>query len=372
VGIDLSPASLIRRTPGTGRLVSEQSLALLKLEVPWQWVPVLESKNNPLFEAVEALHPIFISSPRHSVRTFFQLGQAWAKAGCDLGFCTANFVPLTGPPVMTNFYDATIYEHARTWIQTKRLLNLALIRALSYQAIVRSRLLLVNSEYSANKLRALFPRYAAKFVANQCGFIPPPSPAPEFKPAWAEQIKKPFFLYVGVFSENKNQWRLLQAWGDLQQQQPDLPALVLAGPCAEDYRTARIEPLLQALPRPGEVLVLGAIPEADLTWAYQKALVYIQPSISEGFNLCVLEAMHHRRPVLCANTTSHPEACGDAALFFDPFSLSAMKEAIRQAIGCSEMREQLVQKGTRHVVNFTWKANAERARAALNRVLETL
>ena len=43
--------------------------------------------------------------------------------------------------------------------------------------------------------------------------------------------------------------------------------------------------------------------------------------MNEGFGYPPLEAMHYGVPVLASPFTSIPEVCGDAAIYFNPFSV---------------------------------------------------
>src|SRR5690349_7275335 len=96
VGIDLAPAGMGARAPGTVRLVSEQARALFRLDLPWQWVPLVESRENPLWEEMAALQPVVVPGRKIWTRATCAVGPAWKRAGCQLGFATAYFVPWSG------------------------------------------------------------------------------------------------------------------------------------------------------------------------------------------------------------------------------------------------------------------------------------
>jgi glycosyltransferase involved in cell wall biosynthesis len=186
---------------------------------------------------------------------------------------------------------------------------------------------------------------------------------------WAKGLKQPYFVYVGTFSENKNQRRVLEAWAALQKVHPQLPALVLAGPCPEDYRKAVIGPALANLPRAAEVLLPGRISNEDLAWAYGNALGVLQPSIAEGFGLPIIEAMSLGVPVVCSNTTSLPETAGGAARLFDPFHPTSIGEAVLELWQDAALRERLSTQGRERSRAFTWRQSAEKIAAEIERQL---
>ena len=57
---------------------------------------------------------------------------------------------------------------------------------------------------------------------------------------------------------------------------------------------------------------------------YKGASLFVYPSLYEGFGLPLLEAMSCGCPVICSNTSSIPEVVGNAAIYFDPRSLSSI------------------------------------------------
>jgi len=66
-----------------------------------------------------------------------------------------------------------------------------------------------------------------------------------------------------------------------------------------------------------------------------------------------LEAMACGCPVAVARATSLPEVCGDAAEYFDPFSVDDMGAAILRALSGDR-----VEKGLTQAARFSWDACA--------------
>jgi glycosyltransferase involved in cell wall biosynthesis len=368
VGIDLAPANLTGSAPGTARHVAEIGRALAELDVSWDWFPTVESPENPFQDCFPKHKANILSGNSFARRAWWSLGRFWDQAGCRLGFATTCFVPFTGPPCVANLFDSNIYEHGDTWIQSGRRKAYWINRLASDHAVKRARKLFTLSDYCRNYLAARFPGAKEKFVTVPCGLSPLPAPSAQ-TPAWAQGLNRPFFIYVGTFSENKNQRRLLEAWVALQGAHPDLPGLVLAGPCPTDYRASVIEAALKRLPRPAEVLLPGRISNEDLVWAYKNALGMLQPSIAEGFGLPVIEAMSLGVPVACSNTTSLPETAGGAALLFDPFSPAKIGEAAKELWQDAALREKLSVSGKKRSQAFTWQQSAEKIAQEIDRQL---
>lgn len=371
VGIDLVPAASRRRAPGTSRLVEEQARALFKLDVPWDWVPVVEGESNPLFSAVVSMDPVVVPARRLSLHATLSVGRIWRRRGCALGFATAYFTPFDPIPVVANFFDANFYENVDRWHRTQRWMRHGVLRNLFCYSVAKARKLVVLSSYARARLSEVFPRHAGKFVVAPCG-IQPPQPSPPDRPRWSDPLDRPFFLYVGSFSDNKNQRTLIEAWGDLQARHADLPALVLIGPQPESYVAEVIRPLHGSLPRPREVLMPGFVAEEELAWAYRHATAYLQPSIAEGFGMPVIEAMSYGLPVACSDTTSLPETGGDAVIRMSPRDRRSIASAAETLWRDGVKREELVEAGLRRCRLFTWERNASIVAGVIEEVLKEL
>ena len=360
VGVDLGPASRLKESPGTAVHVSRQLAALFKLDVPWEWVPVAESLGNPLLNEFAHWNPSIVAGKSYWRRALFSVGSEWQRRGCHLGFATAFFAPWRGIPVMTNFFDAGMFtkEYARSWSTSGKGWDFRLIKALGTHALRRSQKLFVDSEYWRDFLLERFPSWGKKVIVTPCG-VERPRAIINTIPSWASSLQRPFFLYVGTFSDNKNQVRLIELWTQHQSIYADLPALVLLGPCSDSYREARIDPALKKLPRPQEVLLPGLVSDDDLAWAFQHALAYLQPSFMEGFGMPVIEAMSYGLPVACSDTTSLPETAGGASLLFTPGDLSSIGESVLTLWRDESVRETLRNKGYERASQFTWQNNAQ-------------
>jgi glycosyltransferase involved in cell wall biosynthesis len=371
VGIDLGPGGMGTRAPGTVRHVTEQARALFRMDVPWTWVPLVEAESNPLYEEMRErnLNPIVVPGRKVWTRATFAVGRAWTENRCDLGFSTTCFVPWRGCKVVANFFDSTIYEYGWTWIKTGRRWNYYLVRSLSTHAVWRAERLFVNSHYCVEALRKRFPAHASKFCVTSPGVLPPMEEARETRPAILASIRKPYCLFVGIFSENKNQRRLIEAWAQWQRVDPEAPLLVLVGRCDADYRNSIILPVWQGAPRPEEIILTDFLTNEEVSWCYRHASIYLQPSFSEGFGLPIIEAMSYGVPVAASATSSLPEIGGDAAVYFEPGSVESILKVIRDLWGDAEKRRAMVKRGETRPRNFTWEKNAQAVASHIEAVL---
>jgi glycosyltransferase involved in cell wall biosynthesis len=371
VGIDLAPGGMGSRAPGTARHVIEQARALFQLDVPWTWIPLVEAESNPLFEEMKHLNlkPVVVTARKVWTRATFDVGRAWAENRCDLGFATATFVPLRGCKVVANFFDSTIYEYGWTWVRTGRRWNYYLVRFLSTRCVKRAERLFVNSHYCVEDLRKRFPAQASKFCCTSPGILPPMDQARETRPSALANPARPYCLFVGVFSENKNQRRLIEAWAQWQRIDPGAPLLVLVGRCDADYLSSAILPARKKAPRPEEIILTDFLSDEEVSWCYRHASIYLQPSFAEGFGLPILEAMSYGVPVATSNTTSLPEVGGDAAVYFHPGKVESILHVIRDLWSNPDKRRLLINQGHARPREYTWEKNARAVASQIDAVL---
>lgn len=69
--------------------------------------------------------------------------------------------------------------------------------------------------------------------------------------------------------------------------------------------------------------------DAELAWLYSKALLFVFPSLYEGFGIPILEAYQYGCPVFVNNSSCFPEVCGDAAIYFE---LNSKQDTLVNAI----------------------------------------
>ena len=174
-----------------------------------------------------------------------------------------------------------------------------------------------------------------------------------------ELVGKKFIMYVGRPTPHKNLRRLIDAFELLQQKHPEL-ILALAG--KKDGNYARHEAYVTERGITN-VVFTGFVSDKQLRWMYEHTAVYCFPSLSEGFGLPGLEAMLHGAPVASSTATCLPETHGEAAHYFDPYSVEDMARAIDELLTDEKRRHDLIKKGKQHVKTFSWQRMAEQTLA---------
>jgi len=181
----------------------------------------------------------------------------------------------------------------------------------------------------------------------------------------SELEDKQFIMYVGRPLPHKNLDRLITAFAELQEKNPDLH-LVLAG--KKDTLYARHERRVKR-DNISNVVFTGFVSEAELRWLYEHCAAYVFPSLSEGFGLPALEAMMHGAPVVSSNATCLPEVYGDAAEYFNPFDTDDIAKKINKVLASDTRRKALVLAGKKQANKYSWKRTAEQTLTVYKQVL---
>lgn len=168
-------------------------------------------------------------------------------------------------------------------------------------------------------------------------------------------IKGNYILFVGTLQPRKNLERLIKAFSLLVKKNIELVVVGKRGWLYEDILKAPRKYNVEE-----RVKFLDFVEDKDLPSLYGNATCFVLPSLYEGFGLPVLEAMKYGCPVLTSNTSSLPEAGGDAALYFDPENTEEMAKKIDEVLSDEKLRSEMVKKGYEQVKKFSWDKTAKK------------
>ncbi len=174
-------------------------------------------------------------------------------------------------------------------------------------------------------------------------------------------VTEPFVLGVGNLEPRKNLARLIEAFAALAREPGVTAKLVLVGRARR--QAASLAGLVELHGLRDRVIFTGFVEEEDLVLLYNRAALFIYPSLYEGFGLPPLEAMACGCPVIASNVTAMPEVLGDAALLVNPTSAHAMTEAMRALLRGDAQSDELRARGLRQVARYSWAHAAEQTRA---------
>jgi glycosyltransferase involved in cell wall biosynthesis len=166
--------------------------------------------------------------------------------------------------------------------------------------------------------------------------------------------ERPYLLAVGNLQPRKNLPRLMEAFRLLVEAGANLD-LVVAGP--QHYRADQV--LAAARQASDRIRFTGYLTDRQLAACYRRAEVFVFPSLFEGFGIPALEAMAHGTPVVCSGGGALEDVCERAAVYFDPWNVESISDALRRVHGDERLREKLSRAGREREQEFSWRRSAE-------------
>lgn len=191
-------------------------------------------------------------------------------------------------------------------------------------AIIRSKAMLVPTEYVASRIRKYFPRVTHPIVVTGEGM---PDPNREL---WRDpDLDEPFFITVGSAYPHKNHSTLFEAWKTISARNPNV-ALKIVG--ARDVFMKKLEASVQAS-RIQNIEYLGQRSDDAVRDLLARSLGLIFPSRHEGFGLPPLEALAAGTAVLSSNASCMPEVLGsEGMIYFNPRSPDDIVRAVETVL----------------------------------------
>jgi len=167
----------------------------------------------------------------------------------------------------------------------------------------------------------------------------------------------PYFIFVGTIIKRKNLATVLTAFDSFKAATDSKMKLVVVG--HKVWWQDELKDAFDRMVHKGDVVFIGranSVLLVDLMGAAE-ALVY--PSLFEGFGIPIVEAFHAEVPVITSDCTSMPEVAGDAAILVDPKDVDILAEALRKVSEDFSLRKELVEKGRKRRVYFSWNRTSE-------------
>jgi len=174
-----------------------------------------------------------------------------------------------------------------------------------------------------------------------------------------------YILFVGRLNVRKNIKTLLEAYTSLNNRSVKV---VIVG--SENAKVYDLKKEVKRLNISDDVIKLGYVSDQDLYEILAASELFVFPSFAEGFGLPPIEAMKSGIPTIVSNTTSMPEVCGDASLYFDPNSSIELAEALSNLFQNKRLKEELTIKGLNHTQLFNWETSATQIIEILNKLME--
>lgn len=264
--------------------------------------------------------------------------------------------PLAPCPTIVTIHDVSFLRYPE-WFPAR---SVRIMRRLIPFSARRATHIITGSQHAAQEIAALchVPQHKISVIYYGVGaqFSPQNRAEAREKMAVRYGLRQPFLLAVGLIQPRKNLSRLLQAFALIKDKYPEL-CLAIVGRAAWGWE--ELQKQLASLGLAQRIVLLGAVPDADLPDVYRAAEMLVYPSLYEGFGLPPLEAMACGTPVVASNTTSLPEVVGEAGVLVDPYEPEAIAEGIIKLLEDRSLATQLAQKGLARAQQFSWRRCAQ-------------
>ncbi len=135
-------------------------------------------------------------------------------------------------------------------------------------------------------------------------------------------FKEPYYLYVGNYYPHKNIHRLLTAFLSVKTSK----YLVLTGP--DDFFQKELRKTFSDVIKNNKIRFVSSPSFQNLVSLYRHCDAVINPSLSEGFGLPLIEATYFRKPVIASEIPVFRELLGNSYYAFDPYSSASIQNAV--------------------------------------------
>jgi len=233
----------------------------------------------------------------------------------------------------------------------------------------RARTVFVPSEHTKHDLAGEYGISTDKIQVAPPGI---PSLAEDSQEESSEQVaavmQGRFIFWLGRKERRKNVETLVRTFEMLTERGWDDLSLVLAGPPGEGYRALQQEIAKSSVRE--RIYDWDYVTDTERDELYTHAACFVFPSFYEGFGIPVLEAQSHGTPVVASNSSSVPEAGGEACLYASPDSPEAFAGQIELLLRTPQLQTHLEEAGKEHAAQFSFEQTVSHIREAIEKKVE--
>lgn len=357
IGIDASRAFINERT-GTENYSYHVITQMLKLPEAIKHTFVLFIRPNAKLPRELVGYSNVIVKELNMKYLWTQLGLAWEtwkKPMLDVLWIPAHTLPVLRRPSLKTV--VTIHGIEYKWLKEyNNLLQRWYLPLSTIYAAKRADGIIAVSNFTANELQkeAHTSKKSIKVIYEGVEIH-----TPGVMGSHTPGVVGPYVLFVGSVQPRKNLVALISAFKLYLASFPD-HKLVIAGQLAWEFDEIVACPA--KLKIQDKVVFTGRINDLDLQQLYLGAQMYVQPSITEGFGLPVLEAMSYKVPVISSDGGGLEEVVGNGGVVIalnSEFVSKLAKTMIKISKNVS-LRKKLVRLGLKRVSELSWVKTAQK------------
>ena len=340
-------------------IVSRQGLAPEGLDIKYWYEPTLEADEPKSFGATpyrrgaiaKAIGPRLKESLNQVLVMRKVIENTARHSGAETIFFPSH---LDTPPGLATPYAVTAHDMIQAAMMERLYSSMKdrLHIKMQISALKKARLIIAVSAYTRDDLVRYAGCDAKKIEVVHNGVDS------AFRPGVTEgaerfDLPEKFILYVGGIDGRKNINLLFDSFSELSALKPEYH-LVMTGDVSGDKLYKSHVAAMEKRGIKDRVRALGFVSNEELIAMYNRATIFVYPSLYEGFGLPVAEAMACGAAILTTSRASIPEVAGDGAMLVDPDDPVAFTKALVTLAENETLRKELGEKGILQAKKYTW------------------
>jgi glycosyltransferase involved in cell wall biosynthesis len=172
-----------------------------------------------------------------------------------------------------------------------------------------------------------------------------------------------YILFVGRRARYKNFSTFIAAISGLLQKEKELKLVCVGHPFSKEERADLVKFKIS------EQTTALTADENTLNNLFANALIFVYPSLYEGFGMPILEAFANNCPVCLSDASCFPEIAGDAGIYFNPRDHGSISKAVEKVLYDDSFKSRMIAAGTERLEHFSWKKTANETLASYKKVI---
>ena len=173
------------------------------------------------------------------------------------------------------------------------------------------------------------------------------------------QLPESYILHIGSFEKRKDLITLVKAFHVIKKSESNTKIkLVLAGAQVVNGNKKIIKQIKRYILNndlENEILLPNYITKEEASQYYKNALMYVFPSVDEGFGIPIIEAFSYSLPIICSDIPVFREIANESVSYFNKGNFISLSEKIQTLIDSKDLREELIKKGKNQLNKFSRK-----------------
>lgn len=277
----------------------------------------------------------------------------------DILFCPANIAPIFLPKkikLVLTLHDLAFIDFPQMYSNLFRKYYSFLIP----KNLKRANSIITISQFSKNRILKEF-----SFIKNKIDIV---YHGVSKKFVYKNIVKENYILYVGALNETKNFLSVINAYKKLHE---DIKLKMICPRTSTFNLSRENEKLLEEVKKNPNIKIYDYLSQEDLIQFYQKAKIFVFPSLHESFGFPILESMACGTPVICSKNTALEEIGKGSVVFCKEKDIWDIKEKISLLLNDEILQKELIKKGLEKIKEFTWEKSSEKTFLILEKVFKS-